>query len=79
MAGYALSEMNLGMDAGVARIQVAETTANFLATLGVEPSLGRAFAVSEDVKGGGLTAVIGYGLWQRIFAAIRRRLGPRSV
>ena len=36
--------------------------------LGAQPVLGRAFAPGEDVPGRDAIAVIGYGLWQQLFA-----------
>jgi putative ABC transport system permease protein len=51
------------------RLDVRQVSANFFATLGVMPLLGRSFAPEEDRVGANPVAVIGYGLWQRRFAA----------
>lgn len=74
-AGYTVNEMNLGLANGSARVQVAETTANFLQMLGTEPEFGRGFAADEDIPGRNAVAVIGHGLWQRLFGGERSALG----
>src|SRR5499426_3531843 len=51
------------------RLDVRQVSANFFATLGVAPLLGRSFAPEEDRVGANPVAVIGYGLWRRRFAA----------
>src|SRR5580658_1508127 len=56
---------------GAPRLVVAHmVTANYFATLGVKPVLGRAFLPEEDVTpGANAVAVISYGFWTRLFAA----------
>ena len=49
------------------RIQGAAILANYLATLGVQPVLGRSFTPEEDSPGGPAVALVGYGLWWRRF------------
>src|SRR5262249_705747 len=51
------------------RLDVRQVSANFFATLGVTPLLGRSFAPEEDQVGANPAAIIGHGLWQRRFAA----------
>src|ERR1035438_732887 len=60
-------------DAG--RAHVAQTSWNFFSTLGTQPVLGRGFMPEEDTAGHNAIAVIGYGLWQQLFAGERRALG----
>jgi predicted permease len=43
--------------------------------LGVTPALGRVFSSDEDTPGRGDVAIIGYGLWQHLFAGDVRALG----
>jgi putative ABC transport system permease protein len=74
-AGYASNEVNLTAARSSARVQLAETTANFLALLGSEPELGRGFATEEDIPGRNAVAIIGYGLWQQMFGGDSRVLG----
>jgi len=44
-------------------------TTSFFRTLGVDPTLGRAFTREEGEAGGGQAAILSYGLWQRRFGA----------
>jgi putative ABC transport system permease protein len=48
---------------------------DFLATLGIEPMLGRGFLPEEDVLGRHRKVIIGYGLWERRFASDRSIVG----
>jgi predicted permease len=52
----------------------AQVSANYFATLGVRPALGRAFAPEED-RVASPVAVIGDGFWKRHFAGDPRVLG----
>ncbi|MGD8319764.1 MAG: ABC transporter permease [Gemmatimonadota bacterium] len=49
------------------RISAARVTQEFFDVLGVQPALGRAFAVGEDRTGAEPVAVLGYALWQQRF------------
>lgn len=42
-------------------------SANFFATLGVGPQIGRAFTAAEDQPGGERVMIISHSLWQRRF------------
>ena len=64
------------------RAHVAQTSWNFFSVLGTQPVLGTGFASHEDVDGTGwglpgpnAVAVIGYGLWQQLFAGDPKVLG----
>jgi predicted permease len=74
-AGFAGNQMNLELDRGSARVQVAETTANFFELLGTTLEFGRGFSVEEDIPGKNGVAVIGYGIWQQFFGGDPRVLG----
>jgi putative ABC transport system permease protein len=52
-------------------------TANLFPLLGVRPLLGRLFAEHEDEPGNEQVAIIGYGLWQRVFGGDRGIVGRR--
>jgi putative ABC transport system permease protein len=52
-----------------ARLMLAETSWNFFSLLGTRPAEGRGFADGEDTPGRDAVAVIGYGLWQRLYGA----------
>ena len=89
LAGAALVEqgdVNLGGTGEWRRARIAQTTWNFFSLLGTQPVLGRAFAPGEDVAapfvvgepgttGPDAVAVIGYGLWQELYAGDPRALG----
>ncbi len=71
-AGAALYEdgdFNIGQDR-MARAHVAQTSANFFSLLGTHPYLGRTFSRTDHDA-----AVLGYGLWQELFAGNGRVLG----
>ena len=50
------------------RIYGGMISANLLATLGLEPAVGRTFTAEEDRENGPPVALLGYGLWQRRYA-----------
>lgn len=52
-----------------------QVTQNMLPMLGVDPLLGRWFAVGEDQKGAEHEVILSYRLWQRRFAADPNELG----
>ncbi len=68
-------DFNLGSSQDIVRAHVAQTSWNFFSLLGTQPVLGRTFRAGEDTPGRNAVAVIGYGLWQQLFAGNRRALG----
>jgi putative ABC transport system permease protein len=55
---------------GAIRSSVIEyTTATYVETLGLRPSLGRWFRSSEEQRGAPLVAVVGHQTWTRVFRA----------
>ena len=75
-------DVNLGGVQVASRAHVAQTSWNFFSVMGTQPILGHGFAPEDDVDGmaWGLpgpnaTAVIGYGLWQRLFGGDSKVLG----
>ncbi len=49
------------------RVQGAAVTADYLASLGLRPILGRSITIEDDQPGGPAVALLGYGLWRRRF------------
>lgn len=56
-----------------------EISHNVFSVLGVRPFLGRDFLPEEDKPGGTPVAILGYGLWQRHFAASPKAIGSTLV
>jgi putative ABC transport system permease protein len=75
-------DVNLAGAGEWCRAHVAQVSSNFFSVLGTRPVLGRGFAPGDDVDGVGwgsagrnAVAVIGYGLWQTLFAGNANALG----
>jgi putative ABC transport system permease protein len=75
-------DVNLGREGVWRRAHAVQVSWNFFSVLGTQPVLGRAFVPGEDVDGTGwgppgrnAVAVIGYGLWQCLFAGDAKALG----
>jgi putative ABC transport system permease protein len=51
------------------RLQIAQVSADFFVTLGIQPILGRAFEKGEDSEGRNRVVVLTDGLWRRRFNA----------
>jgi predicted permease len=66
----------LGHGADAMLIQQGEATAGLFPLLGVTPALGRFFTSAEDsTAGAARVAVLGYGLWRRVYGGDRAVLG----
>ncbi|HYL92656.1 MAG TPA: ABC transporter permease [Alphaproteobacteria bacterium] len=57
------------------RLQGAAVQADFLATLGVKPILGRTITAMEDRPGAAPVVLVSYGLWQRRFGGDPELIG----
>jgi predicted permease len=57
------------------RLSAARVTQTFFEVLGVQPMLGRGFAVGEDRLGAEPVAVLGHGVWQQNFGSDRSVVG----
>jgi len=75
-------DVNLGGAGEWRRAHAVQASSNFFSVLGTQPVLGRGFAPGDDVDGTGwgprgrnAVAVIGYGLWQDLFAGDPQALG----
>ncbi len=74
MAAFMPGESELSGGAEPQRVNVDRVNVSLFSTLGVQPSLGRAFTAEED-QPGRLVAILSYGLWQRRFGADPNVLG----
>jgi putative ABC transport system permease protein len=66
---------NVVGDGDPSRVAAAQVSAGYLATLGVQPSIGRRFTQEDDRPGGAAIAIIGDDLWRRRFNADPRVVG----
>jgi putative ABC transport system permease protein len=69
------STFNLTGEGEPERLQGRRVSANFFATLGVAPAMGRGFLAEEDEPGGNRVVVLSHNLWQRRFGADRDIIG----
>ena len=69
IAAYQQVDFNLSETGDPETVYSAVVTPNFFDTLRIKPMLGRTFAPGDDVPGKNQVVVLGYGLWQRRFAA----------
>ena len=60
-------DMNLSAEGSPEHIAALATATNFFSLLGVDPLLGRTWAVGEDQPGKDDVAILSYGLWQSRF------------
>jgi predicted permease len=77
VAAYWSHDMTLGRGVEAVRLNVGLASASFLATLGIQPVLGRFFDESEDREGTAGVAVLSYGLWQSRFGGDPAVLGRK--
>lgn len=78
VAAWGEGPVNLTGDGEPERVAAAAVTANLFSTLGVAPIVGRTFTPAEDVPNGPDLVVLGFGLWNRRYAADTSIVG-RSI
>ncbi|HEY6253269.1 MAG TPA: ABC transporter permease [Candidatus Angelobacter sp.] len=61
-------------DSGTTSLDVIPASANFFATLGVQPALGRTFSAEEE-QAKAKVVVLNHAMWQESFASDRKVLG----
>lgn len=76
-ASYTVNMMNVEHEGIPRRRRVAETTANFFAVMGVEPSIGRGFLPDEDEPVQNQVAILSHALWQQDFGANSALIGSK--
>jgi predicted permease len=69
VAAFRGTGVNLSAEATPERLSGYQTSWNFLNVLGVRPVMGRAFLPDEERAGGPQVALLGYGVWERLFGA----------
>ena len=79
LAAYWVTGINLTGIATPERLVAAQTTADFFKVLGVDPILGRTFAVDEDTHGRNNVCVLSYSFWERHFNKDRQVIGKVMV
>ena len=75
VAAWGESQVNLTGDGEPERVAAASVTSNIFSTLGVAPIVGRTFTADEDVPNGPDLVVLGFGLWNRRYAADQSLIG----
>ena len=64
LLGYYVGTVNVAGEAEPTRLQGAFVTANTFTLLGVQPTLGRGFAVGDDTPGSPPNIVLGHNAWR---------------
>jgi len=75
MAFFDDNSFNLSDHGTAQRILGANVTYDLLNVFGLKPVLGRNFSAEEDRPGGAKVALLGFGLWQRMFQSDKNVLG----
>jgi predicted permease len=69
VAAFASGGLNLSDPERPLRLRVGVVTANFFATLGLDPIRGRTFQPEEGRPHGSTVAILSHGLWRRAFGS----------
>ncbi|HXW06611.1 MAG TPA: ABC transporter permease [Vicinamibacterales bacterium] len=69
IAAWGDGQVNLTGDGEPERVSAANVTSNLFSTLGVAPLVGRTFTAAEDLPEGPDLVLLGFGLWNRRYAA----------
>lgn len=81
VAAYQIhGESTIGRGDAAQRVTIGFVTADLFPMLGVKPEIGRFFTMAEDrIKDPEHVAVLGYGLWQRLYGGDRGVVGRTIV
>ncbi len=69
LAAFRGTGVNLSSRETPQRLSGYLTSWNFLEVLGVQPLLGRSFSMEDEGAGGAKVALLGHGVWERIFGS----------
>jgi putative ABC transport system permease protein len=75
MGAYTEAPVSVSLGQEPERVSGAYVSAGLFPTLGVSPVLGRDFASEEDRTGAARVALIGHGIWTRVFGADSNAIG----
>ena len=75
LAAYREDSFNMTGAGEPERLRTEMVSADFFSILGVQPSIGRTFAVQDDHPGAAPVVVLSDGFWHRRFGASRKVLG----
>jgi predicted permease len=75
VAAYYTTQTTLGRGPEAQQVTASLVTSSFFSLLGVRPAIGRFFSADEDRQAGAPVAVLGYGLWRRLFGGKVSALG----
>jgi putative ABC transport system permease protein len=76
---YYPTGVNLAEDTSAVRASATFVSGGMMASLGVEPIMGRLVGPEDDKPGAPLAADISYGLWQRFFGANASIVGRETI
>ncbi|HEY6399959.1 MAG TPA: ABC transporter permease, partial [Blastocatellia bacterium] len=77
MAAFREDGFNLQVGDEPKRLNGAKVTADFFATLGVQPATGRAFLPAEDAPGGDRVVILSHALWSQSFGGDPQLVGKQ--
>jgi putative ABC transport system permease protein len=75
MAARHSTTFNFMTDGDPIQLKADRVTANFFATVGVQPMMGRAFRAEEELGGDDNVVILSHGFWQRQFGGRRDIVG----
>jgi putative ABC transport system permease protein len=75
LTAYSWDEVNLTGDREPQKLQTFHVPANFFETIGVHPSMGRAFLPEEEEAGKDQEIILGHALWEQRYASDPNILG----
>jgi predicted permease len=75
LGGYVYGARALSGDVGAEQVTVGRLTSNAFDVLGARAALGRTFIAGESGPGGSAVVVLGWGLWQRVYAGSEAVIG----